>query len=218
MDEISTRRIAIALTFVAVPLLLRAIMGRAGAGGAARLRYSTSARAFSTLALAALLAAMVAAGLQPGTLAGIGYPAALSMFVFVALVMAMSVEFFRVSHDFGAAGVNYRTPWSRGRYLEWRNVASIEWRPTLKWLDIVPKDGGPTLHISPLLGGLAPFAQTALQSLHREVLDEDGEGRAALNVMAAGRGTALALSSRRPSELVTDLRLASGSTPPCIRG
>lgn len=217
MDEISTRRLAIALTFVAVPLMLRAIMGRAGAGGAAKLRYSTGARTFSTLALAALLAAMVAASLKQGALASISYPAAVSMVLLVMLVMAMSVEFFRVSHDFGAAGVNYRTPWSRDRHLEWRNVASIEWRPTLKWLDIVPKDGGPPLHISPLLGGLAPFAQTALQFLSREVLDGEGEGRAALNVMAAGRGTSLVLSSRRPTQLVAELRLASASTP-CVRG
>jgi hypothetical protein len=213
MDETSTRRLAIALTLVAVPLMLRAITGRAGAGGVARLRYSTVARAFGALTLAALLAATVGALLQPGALESISYSGAISTFLFFTLTAAISVEFFSVNHDFGAAGVNYRSPWSRRRQLEWRNVAAIRWRPTLKWLDIVPKDGGPPLHISPLLSGLAPFAQTALQSLPREVLDEKGEGRAALTVMAAGRGTALLLGSGRPSDLVAELGLASGSTP-----
>jgi hypothetical protein len=212
MDDLSTRSLTIALTFVAVPLLLRAIAGGASAGGTAKLRYSNGARVFGGLVLGAMLTGAVGAGLQAGALANVGHPAALAVLLLVMMIMAMNLEFLRVNHDFGAAGITYRSPWSRDRQLDWKDVASVQWRPTPKWLDVVSKDDRVTLHLSPLLSGLAPFAEVALQRLPGGALEQDVEARAALSLMAARRGATLLFSSKRPSELVAELRVVRERT------
>src|SRR5215831_13129846 len=84
------------------------------------------------------------------------------LFVFAPVLMAPVVlEFVRVRHGYDDVGFTFRSPWSKHRHVAWSDVASVRWRRMMKWLDL-RTSGGTTLHISPLLGGLQPFAELAL--------------------------------------------------------
>jgi hypothetical protein len=121
--------------------------------------------------------------------------------MFPALALPLVVEFFRVRHRYDDEGLLFRSPWSRQRRIIWANVASVRWRRTLKWLDI-ETNAGVTIHISPWLAGLRPFADAALARIPSEVLTTAPEGRAVLYLMSAGVAGELVMSPAGPEEML----------------
>jgi hypothetical protein len=115
------------------------------------------------------------------------------------------LEFVRVQHGFDDVGLTFRSPFSRHRHLAWSDVASVRWRKMMKWLDL-RTSGGTTVHISPLLGGLQPFAEKALARIPPAVLVGCSDGRAVLQVMAAGAAGELVTSPLPPERLMTTVR------------
>lgn len=172
-----------------------------------RLHYSKIARGFAALSL------LILAGVAVLTLRG--RPLAASEVrwlvgtaaVFVALGASMVVEFFGVKHEYDDAGITYRSPWSTTRRIAWAEVAKIEWRPMLKWLDIVPLDDSKRLHLHPMLGGLAPFAKLALQQVPSHAWADQPEAYIALRLMASGHHAMLTIDARKPSQLAADPEL-----------
>jgi hypothetical protein len=185
MDDRIFRGLTLGMIFIAVPIALRALTGRTGALGQARLRYSLAARVFAIVPLVVFLAGASALALGHHALAvGQGRGLLVVLLFFGGTGLTLVLEFYRVDHDYGAFGWTYRSPWSRQRRLEWSEVTSIGWRPTIKWLDFLDKDGR-RFHVSPMLGGLGPFAQIALERLTPGVLVGSSEARAVLRLMAA---------------------------------
>jgi hypothetical protein len=211
MNDVLTRGLAVGLIFILVPLAIRALTGQPGAQGRARLRYSRAARAMGVVMLLPYVAAIVAVVLQERALRADELRVVATMLVVLpGLGLLLVVELFRVNHDYGARGWNYRSPWSAHRRVDWVEVAAVEWRPALKWLDFVLRDGERRLHVSPMLSGLRPFAQLALERLPKAVLVEPSEGCAALRVMASGHASKLLLDSALPSRIAARLNLRSG--------
>ncbi len=210
MDQQSFRGFVLAMILISVPVALRALAGRAGALGQARLRYSLAARLFALVPLVAVLTGASALmlgrqSLSEGQLTGL----LMVLLFFVGAGLALVLEFYRVNHDYGASGWTYRSPWSRRRRLDWGEVVSIEWRPTLKWLDFLSKDGR-RFHVSPLLGGLSPFALIALERLPPRVLVESSAARAVLQLMASGHASKLLFDARGPGDLAAELHRVAG--------
>jgi len=209
MNDFTIRSIAFSLISVVVPVVLRAISGTGGARGLSRLQYSKTARFFALFTFAPVVAVALAVTFQARPLhEGEGQAVLGLLLGFAAVGILLVLEFFRVVHDYGAAGVTYRSPWSPQRRIEWTSVAAISWRSSSKWLDLVPAGAGRRLHFSPMLGGLAPFAQIALERIPAQVLAAEPEAHAALRVMAAGCGRKLLMDARQPSQLATDLAIA----------
>lgn len=175
-----------------VPLVLGWLM-KSRAVTPNTLAYSTTVKVFGLVVmLAPPLLVVAALVLQPaplkpedvGPLVGI-------IVMFAALGGPLALEFFRVQHQFDAEGITFRSPWSTERRLAWRDVTALKWRPQLKWLDLHGAPGLAPLHLSPMLGGLQPFAELVLQRLPPEVLAASPEGRRALELMAKGQAGAL---------------------------
>jgi len=127
-----------------------------------------------------------------------------TLLLFAGLGVPLMVEFFRVRHAFDDAGLSFRSPWSRHRRIRWIDVSSIRWRKFAKWLDIKTHTGA-TVHLSPLLSGLKPFADTALARVPSAVLAADPTARAALQVMSAGAAGELLMSPLSPEALLASV-------------
>jgi hypothetical protein len=85
------------------------------------------------------------------------------------------------------------------------------WRPpnppgikVNKWLDLVDRSGQ-KLHVSPFFGSLQSFAEVAMASLPPEVLAEDPEAYAVLQLMLRGQAHALVLSPVPPQALLAQV-------------
>jgi hypothetical protein len=194
---------------IVVPIVI-AGLSRAGAravAGSGELGYSRVLKWFSLgMALLPPLAVAVAVTLQRRPLRPDERGAVLGLLLFFpALSAPMALEVFRVRHRFDDAGLAFRSPWSRNRRVAFAEVTELRWRNGLKWLDIRAARGD-VAHLSPFLSGLEPFARVALRQLPAAVLAACPEGRAALQVMAAGAAGELMSSSLRPEKLLATLR------------
>jgi len=195
-----------------IPLVLRAMCGPSSLPCGRCLRYGKGMAGFGAFVLSIALAIALAAGFQARPLRPSEVSAVESMVVAFGLVGALFlVEAFAIDHAYDDAGITYRSLWSRKRRVAWTEVERIEWRPIVKWLDLVPRGGGTALHISPMLGGLAPFAELALRQVPAYVLAAKPEAVAALHAMAAGRHAELLASRKRPAELMEELGLVGAS-------
>lgn len=187
---------------------LRALVGPARLADGRHLRYSNAARGFAILSL--LFVPMVALAVtflgDPPPMKDLKILLIVGA-VLVAINITMAIEVFLVEHQYDDAGVDYRSPWSSKRRIGWANIAKIEWRPVLKWLDLVPADGSKRLHFSPMVGGLAPFAQLALQQIPPYAWAGQSEARVVLELLAAGQGAQLLVDSRTPSDVAAEREL-----------
>jgi hypothetical protein len=196
---------------VLVRWCLRALHGPAALRDR-RLQYSIVAKAFPALLLLGVTSVALAVLLKetPVSTVGIKWLAGAGM-AFATLGVLMAVEFFGVRHAYDDAGITFRSPWSPNRRIAWAEISRVEWRPVLKWLDLVPSDTGRRLHLHPMLGGLAPFARLALQQIPSSAWADRLEARAALQLMAAGEHAALGLDGRKPSAVARELLLDVGA-------
>jgi hypothetical protein len=151
------------------------------------LRYSKFAKGFAVIALGAVALATL--------LGGVHHPAAL--LIFASVVLALTTEFFGVRHAYDNAGLMYRSAWSRRRRVSWAEIEKVEWRPIVKWLDLKTRDGR-RLHLPPMLGGLAGFAELALRQISPLAWAQGDEAPAVLQLMAAGHGAVLAVRCPHP--------------------
>jgi hypothetical protein len=209
-----------AVTPALIALLVPAALGAlARAGGLARarpgeLRYSRALRWIGVLLAVLPPLAMAAAILfaQKRPLRPDERLPVVLLFVFAPVLMAPVVlELVRVRHSYDEVGFDFRSPWSRHRHVAWSDVASLRWRKVMKSLDL-RSSGGTTLHISPLLGGLEPFAELALARIPPAVLAGCPDCRAVLRVMAAGAAGDLLTSPLTPEQLLTTVRPRGGRT------
>ena len=183
---------------------LRALIGPAQLS-CPHLRYSKTARGFALFSLAVVAAITLAVVLQRSPLrAGEGKELAVGALIFAALAAILVIEFFGVGHEYDGTGITYRSPWSSARRVAWAEVARIEWRPILKWLDVVPVDDSKRLHLHPMIGGLAPFAKLALQQIPSRAWADQPEAYIALRLMASGHHAKLTVDARKPSQLAAD--------------
>jgi hypothetical protein len=203
---VDSSTITIAIISFVVPLLL-AWMARAGALGVVRpgeVRYSRAFRwgftflGFGPSAGVAVLAVLQKDPLDAETLRTV----VLLMLFFPAVVAPLLLELLRVRHRFNDVGVAVQSPWSRARVLEWSEVTTIRWRKHAKWLDLSTASGA-TVHLSPLLSGLGPFADMALARIHPDVLGASSpDARAALRLMSLGEAGPLLASQESPEQLL----------------
>lgn len=217
MTSDDSNLVTIALVAFIVPVLI-AWMARAGAMGVVKPGEVRYARAFrwGTLLLAfapplgvAVLAAAQEAPLGPNEVKTV----ALLMLFFPAIASPLLLEFLRVRHRFNAVGLAYHSPWTAERFLEWSEVTAVRWRQHMKWLDLVTK-AGVTVHLSPLLSGLGPFADTASAQIPGSVLEASSpDARAVLRLMSLGQAGPLLVSSQSPVKLAASLP-PSGQTRP----
>ncbi len=187
-----------------VRLVLRALCGPAHVADSS-LYYSKVARGFAVFFLVLLAGITLLVVLQTKPVSASQVKGLIATAVaFGALGAVLAIELFGVKHGYDGAGITYRSPWSGPRRIAWAEVASIEWRHTLKWLDFVPADASRRLHFHPMLGGLAPFAKLALQQVPSRAWAEQPEAYTALRLMAAGHHAALTVDARKPSQLADD--------------
>ncbi len=175
----------------AVPWALRAMSGPPHLTKP-ELRYSNVAKGFAVVALGGAATVTL--------LGGVRHPAGMAMLALTAVVLALASEFFGVRHDYDDTGITYRSPWSRRRRVSWSEIEKVEWRPVAKWLDLETRDGR-RLHFSPMLGGLAGFAQLAVRQLTPLALVRGTEAQTVLHLMAAGHGAILTIDGRSPGEI-----------------
>jgi hypothetical protein len=205
---VDSNNVSMALTALVVPLVL-AWLSRAGALASAKpgeLRYGRVPRWFSLLmGLLPPLGVLFILMMQRRPLRPDERIAVLLLLLFFPGVCApLVLEFYRVRHTFDQEGLMFRSPWSKHRRVTWSDVASLKWRRFAKWLDIRTHDGV-IIHITPWLAGLRPFADVALARIPAVVLTTCPEGRAVLEIMSAGAGSALMTSPLTPDRIIATL-------------
>jgi hypothetical protein len=183
----------------AVPWALRAMSGPPHLAKP-QLRYSKVAKGFAVMVLGGAAIAMPLSGVQ--------HPTGIAMLALTSVVSALVTEFFAVRHDYDNTGITYRSAWSRCRRVSWSEIDKVEWRPMVKWLDLETRDGR-RLHLPPMLGGLAGFAQLALRQLSPLALVQGNEAQTVLQIMAAGHGAILTIDARAPAEIARQLGMAA---------
>jgi len=197
--------IALGIIAAVVPMVL-ALVSR---GAVARvqpgeLRYSRGLRWFSlligllpSLAVVTIVLFIQKRPLRPDE----RLPVVLIVVLFPALALPMVLEFFRVRHRYDDAGLSFESPWSKNRRVAWADVASMRWRPMWKSLDL-KTHAGVTVHLSPWLAGVGPFADVALARIPPVVLTADPQARAVLLLMSAGVAGELMMSPLTPEKLL----------------
>jgi hypothetical protein len=188
----------------AVPLVLALLSGGALAVvEPGEIRYARLLRWFSLLGalvpplgILAILSFVQKRPLRPDE----RVPVVLLMLLFPGLSLPLVLEFFRVHHRFDDAGLSFRSPWTKHRRIAWTDIASVQWGRFAKWLNL-KTHAGANLHLSPVLAGLKPFANQALARIPSVVLAAHPEGRAVLQLMAAGRAGELVTSPLSPEKL-----------------
>jgi hypothetical protein len=199
--------IALGITAAVVPLVL-ALLGR---GASARvqpgeLRYSRALRWFSlligllpSLGVLAIVLFVQKRPLRPDE----RLPVVLIVAMFLALALPMVLEFLRVRHRYDDSGLSFQSPWSKNRHIAWADVSSARWRPMWKSLDL-KTHAGATVHLSPWLAGLRPFADVALARIPSAVLTANPQVRAVLLLMSAGVAGELMMSPLTPEKLLAE--------------
>lgn len=193
---------------VVTPLLLKLLSGSA-AVAPGTLAYSRGARVFATLlAFGPTLVVATIVLFQSSPVKDTDrVPILFLMTLFPALGVPLVLEFFRVKHRYDPAQIEFVSPWSANRSLEWSQVRRVRWRQVVKWLDFEGPDGSRALHISPMLSGLPEFATLALQRIPPSVLAADPEALAALICMKHGLNSALVMGEKTPSAIQAGLQL-----------
>jgi hypothetical protein len=192
----------------AVPWALRAMSGPPHLAKP-QLRYSKVAKGFAVIALGgAAIATFVGGVLHPGGMA---------MLALTGVVSALAAEFFGVRHHYDNTGITYRSAWSRRRRVSWSEIDKVEWRPTVKWLDLKTRDGR-RLHLPPMLGGLAGFAQLALRQISPLAWVQGSEAQTVLRLMAAGHGAILTTDARPPGEIARRLGMVAEESVKPMKG
>lgn len=200
--------ITLGITAAVVPIVL-ALLGR---GASARvqpgeLRYSRGLRWFSLLigllpSLAVVTIVILILQKRPlppdERLAAVLLGA-----MFPALALPMVLEFFRVRHRYDDSGLSFQSPWSKNRHIAWADVASARWRAMWKSLDL-KTHAGVTVHLSPWLAGLRPFADVALARIPAAVLTANPQARTVLLLMQAGVAGELMMSPLTPEKLLAE--------------
>lgn len=192
---------------VITPLVLRWLL-RSGSVPEGRLAYTSRWKLF-TLFLGLVPPALVAIGVAAQTrpLRPDEYWAVAGLLtMFPAIAAPLALETLRVCHRFDERGIDFVSPWSAHRHLDWASVTAVRWRASLKWLDLQGPEGT-KVHLSPMLEGLAPFASLALKHLPAEVLAQSPEGRAVLVLMVHGHGSALLMAPQPPTVLASQAGL-----------
>jgi hypothetical protein len=197
--------IALGIIAAVVPIVL-ALLGR---GASARvqpgeLRYSRGLRWFSlligllpSLAVVTIVLFVQKRPLRPDE----RLPVVLLIAMFPAIALFMVLEFFRVRHRYDDSGLTFQSPWSKYRRIAWADVASARWRPMWKSLDL-KTHAGVTVHLSPWLAGLRPFADVALARIPPVVLTANPQARTVLLLMSAGVSGELMMSPLTPEKLL----------------
>jgi hypothetical protein len=197
--------VTLGITAAVVPIVL-ALLAR---GAAARvepgeLRYSRLFRWFSLvvgllppLAILTIVLFVQKRPLRPDE----RVPVVILVLAFPALASPLILEFFRVRHRYDDAGLMFQSPWSKYRRIAWADVAQVRWRPIWKSLDL-KTHAGVTVHISPWLAGLRPFADVALARIPSVVLTAHAQGRTVLLLMSAGVAGELMTTPLTPEKLL----------------
>jgi hypothetical protein len=190
------------LILVIVPLMLRWLSsGSTRPGAPGTLAYGTKHRVFAvvlTLALVLMVGGVAIAHPPKGRdlLIALGMLA-----FFAALVTPLLLEFYRVHFVFDELGVSVNSPWSPKRTLRWSDVRAVRWRSSMKWLDLTDASGI-RVHLSPWLMGLDHFARLAVVRIPNEVIGQDRDTLAVLELMQQGRAGELVWANDRPSALL----------------
>lgn len=193
---------------VVTPLVLQLLSGKA-ALAPGTLGYRRGVRLFTVLlAFGPTLVVAGVALFQASPLKDEDrLPVLFLMTLFPALGLPMVLEVFRVKHRYDPMQIDFVSPWSAARTLEWSKVRRVRWRQIVKWLDLEGPEGSRALHVSPMLSGLPEFATLALQRIPVEVLEADPEAHAALLCMKHGYNSALLMGEKTPLAITTNLGL-----------
>jgi Bacterial PH domain len=76
---------------------------------------------------------------------------------FTVLGASLIVEGVRVRHELTEMGISYRGMLRSYSIVNWREIVSARWAPTLKWLVLTTRDGR-NLRFSAMLNGLPELA------------------------------------------------------------
>lgn len=194
-----------------IPLLLRAMCGPPSLPPGRCLRNGKGMRWFGLFILLVALLIALAAGLQARPLRPSEITAVESMVLGFSLAgLFFLVGPYAVDFSYDDAGITRRSLWVLTRRIAWSDIELVEWRRWARTLALVPRGGERAVSISPMLGGLAPFAALALQQIPVYVLVAPSEGRAALSLMAAGKHAELFVSGKRPTQLTDEIRATEG--------
>lgn len=115
------------------PLVLRFLSQQASLPPG-RLRYGRGPKAFALLAgVAPPLAVAAALALQKRPVREDEWlPIAVLVGLLVSLGGPLVLEFFRVNHAYDEHGIDFASPWSPRRRLEWSAVRDLRWRPSME--------------------------------------------------------------------------------------
>ena len=151
-----------------LPPLMLMLYRPKSAGVAGGLHYSRAARIF--LGLVGLSSLAIATAAPIGMLTSArpvewyGLVSLPFMLVWGAGALWILGDVWFVRHEFTERGLDYRSPWSRHRFLRWEDIVEVRWRPTAQWIDLRDAHGG-VFHLSTMLAGIGPFCALALRRL-----------------------------------------------------
>jgi hypothetical protein len=184
--------ITVATILVTVHLLLR-LLARQGRMPSGRLAYGPALKAFAVLiCLAGPLLLLVVVAILKHPLRPNDWPALASIVALFGFIGGgLALEVFRVGAAFDEFGIEFASPWSPRRRIEWSAVSSLRWQPSARLLDLLGPAGVRPIHINPMLSGLDAFARTALERVAPEVLVQSPPARGALLLMRDGKSATL---------------------------
>ena len=83
---------------------------------------------------------------------------------FLALMLPLAAEVFRVRHHVTDESILRVTPWSRRARVEWQHIHRVSWNQSMMWLAL-EAEGGTVVRLSGFVSGLGTFVERARRHL-----------------------------------------------------